>query len=522
MQSKTPRYLPLFFFVALLPVMLLRDFTPSNELRYLSIAEEAIANGNIFTFSNQGMPYADKPPLYIWIVMLGRVLFGEHLMCFLALFSFVPALVIIHTMNRWVAGVTTEDERITATLMMMTCGLFLGLSVFLRMDMLMNMFITLALHTFYRIYSGEADSPRNRTLFGVWVFMALFSKGAVGFLVPLVSTITFLVVKGQLRTIGKYWGWRTWGILLSGCAIWWGGVVAEGDTAYLDNLLFHQTIDRAVNAFHHKEPFYFYLVSMWYSMAPWSLLVIVSIVVGTCQQNLKSDLEKFFLTVILTTFVMLSAFSSKIAVYLSPIFPFVIYLGALMMVRLGRKGYLTACVALPSLIWVAALPALIVATMQIPNLAWLGNLWLYVAGAVLTLSGIVAMVVLFTRRHTLQPAIRTLSVGLLMALFVGGFALPQLNVELGYGNLCRKALEVASRSGRHTNFYVWRIHRPENMDVYLGSDVLKVTPKDILEGACDDGVLMFPARCLRNEPGLSEFVPMHRCDTIGRYLVVVL
>lgn len=32
----------IFVFLALLPVLFLRDYTPGNELRYLSIADEAI------------------------------------------------------------------------------------------------------------------------------------------------------------------------------------------------------------------------------------------------------------------------------------------------------------------------------------------------------------------------------------------------------------------------------------------------------------------------------------------------
>ncbi|MDE5707727.1 MAG: dolichyl-phosphate-mannose--protein mannosyltransferase, partial [Alistipes sp.] len=56
------RALPLLLFALLLPAMALRDFTPSNELRYLSIADEALADGNFFAFTNQGAPYADKPP----------------------------------------------------------------------------------------------------------------------------------------------------------------------------------------------------------------------------------------------------------------------------------------------------------------------------------------------------------------------------------------------------------------------------------------------------------------------------
>jgi len=102
---KTNKYLLL---LAFLPLLFFRDFTPDNELKYLSIADEAIRNGNIFTFTNHGEVYADKPPLYLWIVMLGKILFGTHSMLFLGLFSVIPALVIIYVMDKWVANVVDK------------------------------------------------------------------------------------------------------------------------------------------------------------------------------------------------------------------------------------------------------------------------------------------------------------------------------------------------------------------------------------------------------------------------------
>ena len=36
----------LFIFICLIPISALRDFTPANELRYISIADEAIRNGH--------------------------------------------------------------------------------------------------------------------------------------------------------------------------------------------------------------------------------------------------------------------------------------------------------------------------------------------------------------------------------------------------------------------------------------------------------------------------------------------
>ena len=81
----------LFITICLLPVMIMRDFTPDNELRYLQIADEAIENGNLFAFTLDGEVYADKPPLYLWIVMLCRLLTGKHSMLLLSLFSLLPA-----------------------------------------------------------------------------------------------------------------------------------------------------------------------------------------------------------------------------------------------------------------------------------------------------------------------------------------------------------------------------------------------------------------------------------------------
>lgn len=92
------------FLLAVLPTLFLRDFTPANELRYLSIAEEALRNHTFFTFTNHGVAYADKPPLYFWWVMLGKWMFGTHRMWFLSLASLVPALITVRTMDKWVEG----------------------------------------------------------------------------------------------------------------------------------------------------------------------------------------------------------------------------------------------------------------------------------------------------------------------------------------------------------------------------------------------------------------------------------
>ena len=46
----------LFIFAMLLPLMILREYTPANELRYLNIVDDALSNGNFITFYDHGQP----------------------------------------------------------------------------------------------------------------------------------------------------------------------------------------------------------------------------------------------------------------------------------------------------------------------------------------------------------------------------------------------------------------------------------------------------------------------------------
>lgn len=504
--------------LALLPVLILRDFTPSNELRYLSIADEALRDGHLFAFTCQGEPYADKPPLYLWIIMLGKILFGQHRMWFLALFSFLPALGILFTMDRWTRSLLDERRRTTAAMMLMTCGLFLGLAVFLRMDMLMCLFITLALYCFWKIYSGEGDTPSNRILLPVWTLLALFTKGPVGLLVPLVSTVVFLIAKRRSKEIGHYWGWISWTIIGGGCALWFAEVWLEGGPDYLNNLLFHQTIDRAVDAFHHKEPVWYYLGSIWYSLAPWSLFILGVIAAALFRREKRSDLELFFLTVILTTLVMLSVFSSKIAVYLAPTFPFFVYLSLLLVRHLRPSRWLKATVALPALIWVAV-PFATIMLARSEAFAVLRNGWILAAAVILGATGLMTLLRLLRTSVPIDTPICLLAAGTILASCAGGIALPKLNAQLGYGTLCREVIRLSSPEKVPT-VYTWGIRRSESMDVYLGEDVVPLTTEQILAGECSDGVLLLPTRKLDDDPAMRRFVANRPRHAVGQYLIV--
>ncbi|MCM1310191.1 MAG: dolichyl-phosphate-mannose--protein mannosyltransferase [Bacteroides sp.] len=315
--------------LAMLPVLLLRDVTPDNELRYLSIADEAIRNGSLWCFHNHGEIYADKPPLYMWIVIVGRMLFGQYCHPFIELFSLIPMLLVGRIMNGMARPWMDIRRRQVALLMLFTCGYFPGLALTMRMDMLLTLFIVFAVREAFRMAQG-APSRKHEALLGLYCFLALFTKGPYGILIPLFATVVYLIMVKRFSLILRIWGWPAWAVLLGGCAVWFGGVYCEGGSEYLNNLLFHQTVDRAHNAFTHDWPWWYYCVHVWYVMAPWSLFILWELIARR-DTAARGDFRKLMIATFCATFVLLSCVSSKLQVYLLPAIPFGVYLGASLM-----------------------------------------------------------------------------------------------------------------------------------------------------------------------------------------------
>ena len=527
-----------FIALCLLPVMILRDFTPDNELRYLQIADEAIENGNVFAFTLDGEVYADKPPLYLWIVMLCKLLLGKHSMLLLSLFSLIPAFVTIGIMDRWVRPGNAVD-RISVAFMMMTCALFLGASVFLRMDMLMTMFIVLALYSFWKMYDPSspgpfegAESKKHGILLPVWLFLALFTKGPVGILMPPLAIVCFLLVKRKGREIGEYLGWKTWGIIAGLCLVWFTGVYLDGGKEYLNNLLVHQTVGRAVNSFHHKAPFWYYFAAIWYIVAPYMFLLVGALAVSLIRfrKEKRGDREIFFMVTIVSTFIMLSLFSAKLAIYLAPVMPFMVLLFVEVLRRTGWKKWMTWSLAVPaSLIALMALLALGILFFAPSDSRIAGMIGPYpfirtrmVRFALLLLLLGFSFAVYYLFKGKPNVAIIFMGASMLLAGYSSASVLPKAHDWLVYGNMCKT-------SSPDTEVATLYIRRPKPMKVYLGREVsdyqrdfVAFENSEITGRRGSDGplVLVTQSKRLGRDAALGEFVSKRNHWFVGPYCLV--
>lgn len=509
------------YIVALLPIIILRDFTPANELRYLSIADEAIENHNFFAFTNHGEPYADKPPLYLWGIMLCRFIAGAHYMWLLAFLSIIPAIVITRVFNRWCAPLLPEKAQIPMQLMMLTTGIFLVSSITLRMDIMMCMFIVLAFYEFWQLFIDSPHKRKHQWLFPLYIFLAVFTKGPLGFLIPLICGIVYILYIRKYRLLSVIYGWRFWLLLLGGCIIWFGCVYADGGPEYLNNLLFHQTMDRAVKSFHHAAPFYYYFICSWYCLVPWSLAIVALIISALRKKEKPDELQAFFLIIIITTYVMLSCISSKIQIYMLPAVPFIIYTSAISLPKYQDDKLVKLGLGIIAGIFSIILPAFIVVKC-VKHDPMIDSGWFWVTASLLSICGILVLYFLYRRKieNRLLKSITTLSVSMLGVIFTAGLAMPSLNPYIGFKDLASKLEDISSNRKDISEVKFWKVRRVSNMDVFINLPLEEIDDEKNYPLSINDSTSK--PYILVSKLKYSECFGNHKPDTVGKYGIIIV
>ena len=442
---------------------------------------------------------------------------GKHYMWLLSLVSLVPALGILHVMDKWTREEMGGECRNLARIMTVTSGLYLVCALTIRMDMLLTFFIVMVLREAWKIMQGTERSKlySNRLLFSLYIFLAVFTKGPFGILIPLCSIAVYVFLvskrKSKPKLFFRIWNWQVWSVLILLFIAWFAATYAEGRGSYLHNLLFHQTIGRAVNSFHHNNPFYYYAICIWYSLAPWSLFVIGIFVAALRKKVVKTDLQKFIMTIATTTFVLLSCISSKLQIYMLPSVPFFTYSAAMFMPRFRESPWLKIVLVIPAFILSLALPAIYIFS-TFGNVSYLSSGMIYASATVLTLTGVYSLYSF--RKKTIPSIIEHIGAGILISVFVAAFAFPEINKEIGYRDVCKEALRVSKEYGI-TDFKTWRVGRAENMDVYLKRQI-KVIPKDEIPPK-ETG-----DRCVNiTQSKDADYFQSQQKEIIGQYAVIL-
>ncbi|MFI9652408.1 glycosyltransferase family 39 protein [Guyparkeria sp. GHLCS8-2] len=318
-------WLPLFL-VVMTVALLTRPLMPVDETRYLGVAWEMWQSGSWVVPLLNGEPYSHKPPLLFWLIHAGWAVFGVN--------EITPRLVgpafalgslfLIRAVARRLFPTRPVIASLAPWILAGTIY-WLGFATMTMFDQLVVFFVLLGIF-------GLLELGQGRRRGWLWLFLGtalgVLAKGpfALIYLVPLT------VVAPWWAGVGVSWRWffqaGAVGFLGSCVALGWALWAAQlGGPAYAEAILWGQMAGRAVDAFDHAQPIYYYVWVLPLLFLPWTLIlpgVLRRVWKGRGSgQSVWPDPQfaRLMLAWVLVPFGLLSLASGKLPHYLLPVIP---------------------------------------------------------------------------------------------------------------------------------------------------------------------------------------------------------
>lgn len=245
----------------------LRGPWPADEPRFALIAQDMLRSGDWLIPRVGGDLYADKPPLYFWLMASAMAVTGSLRVGFLlpSLLAGIGATLLVYDLLRRARG---REVALAGAFVLLLTFQFTWQMRQAQIDGVLCFLTTLGL---YGLLRHLLLGPAPGWYVAGWAAAGLgvITKG-VGFL-PLLLLLPWAVLSragwaaprpglGRLSLLGL-------AALLAAIALWFVPMMlatsAGGELlAYRNEILFQQTVTRYADAWHHHEPFWYYVVTV--------------------------------------------------------------------------------------------------------------------------------------------------------------------------------------------------------------------------------------------------------------------
>ncbi|HEX7829731.1 MAG TPA: glycosyltransferase family 39 protein [Thermoanaerobaculia bacterium] len=274
-----------------------RELYVGDETKYSQVVREMRA-GSFFLPTLEGSPFTHKPPLHFWMVDLMTYVFGVYSLWPYVLPSLIAFALLLYFMNR-IGGPVAAF--VTGTSLMLW-----GSAQTARMDVAFAGLIALGAWCIYK---------QRYVAAGFAAGLAFLVKGPMA---PVI--ILALYVFESIRLKRKPRGRDALMLLpmLLMPLLWLVPAVMIGGEAFWREIFYKQTVGRAVGAWVHKSPPWFYLVRAPFTFMPW-FFIAVAAVIAAYKRN--DDRAKFAVSYLLAVLVPYTLMSSKLDVYMIALLP---------------------------------------------------------------------------------------------------------------------------------------------------------------------------------------------------------
>lgn len=337
--------------ITFIPWLGMTPFNTKGEPREAIVAMSMMQSGNYILPVSMGVDIPYKPPFLAWLIVGASYItggineFASRLPSAVAGIAMIMSVGMFFTRRSgWTVGILTAI--VTAT----NIEVWRAVSA-CRVDMVLTACMVgglLVMESGYRRCGRIVLSP--------WTILLLtgaaLTKGPVGVALPCLVMLVYVWLGGG-RLWQSFWRLSVIGVLsLVALACWYVAAYNCGGGEAFVSLAVEENIGRLTGRMSyesHVNPFYYNFITLFSGMLPYTLLALFSLFtvrVGNVKGvNVKAWLGKirstdatvlFSATVVAVIFIFYCIPASKRSVYLLPIYPFVSYFVALLMVRMGR------------------------------------------------------------------------------------------------------------------------------------------------------------------------------------------
>lgn len=246
----------------------LRDPWPADEPRFALIVRDMVATGDWLLPRVGGDVYGDKPPLYFWLMGLALLAIGSLRIAFLlpSLVGGLACLVMVYDLAR---RLWNRETGLAAGLALLLTAQFVWQVRQAQIDATLLFWCVLSL---YGLLRHLLLGPAWRWYAVGWAAagFGVITKG-VGFL-PLLILIPFALLRDSRWTPRmrdtRFAPWLIGPLaFLLAVSTWLVPMLLAANAdptlaAYRDEILFRQTVGRYTAAWHHREPFWYFIVQV--------------------------------------------------------------------------------------------------------------------------------------------------------------------------------------------------------------------------------------------------------------------
>ena len=313
----------IIYFILIIIISFSRFPDIKNELKYFIITDQILETKNFIILKYFNELYPDKPPIYFWLLSLIKVLNKDNFYSIsLIIGGIIPIGITSYLLFKICKLYWSEKMAYISTAIFITLPYIFGVTLVLRMDTLMTMFIMCSLYIFFSYYLNQESISINNYLY-LYVFIAIgiLVKGGAALIIPLLTILCFLYLNKDLKYLKKMKILKGLFIILVIIGVWFILIsISNNGTEYRNLLIGQETIGRVIKSKSHIRPIYYYLIQL-----PLTTLPIAPFFILGLYQNLKNlynlkFIDKIAFSLVIPNLAFFSLISGKLDIYLLPLY----------------------------------------------------------------------------------------------------------------------------------------------------------------------------------------------------------